>query len=65
MGKKQPGHKVIDPAWERQVALSTGSGARAQREDMREVLRKRVLKAKGGRELFEELEALNDPGAFD
>ena len=64
-GSKKPGAEIIDPAWERQVRLSTVTNARLQRDDMRRVLRQRILEAPGGERLLEEFESLNDPGAFD
>ena len=64
-GGERPGHEVFDPAWARQVHLSTQVAARQQRNEMREVLRKRILAHSAGAEVLEELEALTDPGAFE
>ncbi len=64
-GSKKPGAEIVDPAWERQVRLSTVTGPRNQRADMRRVIRERLLASSGGETLLSEFEALSDPGAFD
>ncbi len=64
-GSKKPGREVIDPAWERQVTLSTVTGPRNQLAESRRMMRKRLSEQKGGERLFEEFEALADPGTAE
>ncbi len=62
-GSKKPGREIIDPAWERQVTLSTVTGPRNRRADSRRMMRERLAAEKHGERLFEEFESLSDPGA--
>ena len=64
-GSEKPGHEVFDPAWEKQVHLSSVVFPRAQREEMRKAIHARVAPRPGGAEILEEFESLSDPGAFD
>lgn len=64
-GSEKDGRDVFDPAWDKQVELSTQVMARQQRKEMRGVIRKRVLAHEGGADVLEEIESLTDPGAFD
>jgi hypothetical protein len=64
-GSEKEGREVFDPAWQKAVNNSTQVNVRQQREEMRKVVRRRVLAYEGGAKVLEEIESLSDPGAFD
>ncbi len=64
-GSELPGREILDPAWERQVHVSTVLLPRQQRPEMRDNLHKRLLSAPDGARIVEGFEARTDPGTFD
>jgi hypothetical protein len=65
-GEEKPGTEVIDPAWKRQVKLSTESDMiLRQRVELRDVLHGRIAAHGDAARVREEFDALTDPGAFE